>query len=61
MITKKTMVVIFNLQTSHTLILSLSTEEVFQVNSQIRPLANLPVVDIHSQPREVSTPAPLNS
>ena len=35
MITKTTMVVIFNLQNSHLLTLSLPTEEVFQVNGQI--------------------------
>ena len=45
MITKTTMVVIFNLQNSHLLTLSLPTEEVFQVNGQNRPVANLPVVD----------------
>ena len=33
MITKTTMVVIFDLQNSHLLTLSLPTEEVFQVNS----------------------------
>ena len=53
MITKTKMVVIFNLQNSHLLILSLLTEEVLQVN---RPLANLPVVDFHSQPREMLAP-----
>ena len=60
-ITKTTMVVIFNLQNSHLLTLSLPTEEVFQVNGQNRPVANLPVVDFHSQPREMLTPKPLNS
>ena len=54
------MVVIFNLQNSHLLTLSLPTEEVFQVNGQNRPVANLPVVDFHSQPREMLTPKPLN-
>ena len=34
MFTKTTMVVIFNLQNSHLLTLSLPTEEVFQVNDQ---------------------------
>ena len=53
MITKTTMVVIFNLQNSHSLTFSFPTEEVFQVNGQNRPVANLPVVDFHSQPREM--------
>ena len=53
MITKTTMVVIFNLQNSYLLTLSLPTEEVFQVNGQNRPMANLPVVDFHSQLREM--------
>ena len=57
---KTTMVVIFNLQNSHLLTLSLPTEEVFQVNSQNRLVENLPVVDFHSQPREMLTPKPLN-
>ena len=61
MITKTTMVVIFNLQNSHLLTLSLPTEEVFQVNGQNRPVTNLPVVDFHSQPREMLTPKPLNT
>ena len=54
MITKTTMVVIFNLQNSHLSTLSLPTEEVFHV-------ANLPVVDFHSQPREMPTPKTLNT
>ena len=58
--TKTTIVVIFNLQNSHLLTLSLPTEEVFQVNGQNRPVANLPVVDFHSQPREMLTLKPLN-
>ena len=45
---KLKMVVIFNLPNSHLLTLSLPTEEVFQVNGQNRPVANLPVVDFHS-------------
>ena len=61
MITNATMVVIFNLQDSHLLTLSLPTEEVFQVLGQNRPVANLPVVDFHSQPREMLTPKPLNA
>ena len=61
MITKTTMVVIFNLKNSHLLTLSLPTEEVFQVNGQNRPVANLPVVDFHHQPREILTPKPPNT
>ena len=60
MIIKTTMVVIFNLQNSHLLTLSLP-EEFFQVNGQNRPVANFPVVDFHSQPREMLTPKPLNT
>ena len=60
MITKTTMVVIFNLQNSHLLTLSLPTEEVFRVNGQNRPVTNLPVVDFHSQPREMLTSKPRN-
>ena len=44
MITKPTVVVIFNLQNSHSLTLSLPTEGVFQVNGQNGPMTNLPVV-----------------
>ena len=51
MITKTTMVVIFNSQNSHLLTLFLPTEEVFQVNGLNRPVANLPVVDFHSAER----------
>ena len=43
MITKTTMVVIFNLQNYHLMTLSLLTEEVFQVNGQNQPVANLQV------------------
>ena len=59
MITKTTMVVIFNLQNSH--LLNLPTGDVFQVNGQNRLVANLPVVDFHSQTREMPTPKPLNT
>ena len=59
MITKSTMIVIFNLKNSHLLTLSLLTEDVFQVNGLNQPVANLPVVDFHSQPREMPTPKPL--
>ena len=66
MITKTTMVVIFNLQNSHLLNLSLPTENVFQVNGQNRLVANLPtgtgpVVDFHSQTREMLIPKPLDT
>ena len=54
MITKTTMVVIFNLQYSHLSTLFLWTEEVFQVNGQNWPVANLLVVDFHSKPIEIS-------
>ena len=57
---KTTVVVIFNLQNSHLLTLSLPTQEVFQVNGQNQPVTNFPVVDFHSQPREKLTPKPLN-
>ena len=60
MIKKTTMVVIFNLQNSQLLTLSLPTEEVFQVNGKNRLVANLPVVDFHPQPGEMLTPKPLN-
>ena len=49
MITKTTVVVIFNLQNSHLLILSLPTDKIFQVNGQDWPVENLPVVNFHSQ------------
>ena len=61
MITKSTMVVIFNLQNYHLMTLSLLTEEVFQVNGQNRPVANLQVFNFHSQPRKMPTPKPLNT
>ena len=60
MIKKTTIVVIFNLQNSQLLTLSLPTEEVFQVNGQNRLVANLPVVDFHPQPGKMLTPKPLN-
>ena len=59
MTAKTTMVVIFNLKDSP--FIDLPTEEVFQVNGQNRPVANLPVVDFHSQPREILTPKPLDT
>ena len=55
------MVVIFNLQNSQLLTLSLLTEEVFQVSSQNRPVENLPVVDFNSQLDEMLTLKPLNT
>ena len=61
LITKTTMVVNFNLQNSHWLTLSLPTEEIFQVNGKSWLVANLSVVDFHSQPREMVTPKPLNA
>ena len=59
MTTKTRMVVIFNLQNSH--LLNLPTEDVFQVNGRNRLVANLPVVDFHSQTREMLIPKPLNT
>ena len=49
LITKTTMVVNFS-----------PTEEIFQVNGKSWQVANLPVVDFHSQPREMVTLKPLN-
>ena len=56
MITKTTLGVIFNKQNSHLLTLSLPIEEVFQVHGQNWPVANLPVGNFQSQPREMLTP-----
>ena len=39
----------------------LMDREVFQVNGQNRPVANLPVVDFHSKPRKMLTSRPLNT
>ena len=61
MITKPTMVLILNLQNSHSLALSLPTEEVFRVHGQNQPVTNLPLIDFHSQPREMLAPKPLNT
>ena len=61
MTTKTKMVVIFNLQNSHLLTLSLPIDEGLQVNGQDRPEANLPVVDFHSQPKEMLPPKPRNT
>ena len=43
----------FNTQNSQLPTLSLATEEIFHVHGQKRPVANIPVVDFHSQPREM--------
>ena len=61
MITKTTMGVIFNLRNSYLLTLPIPTEEVFQVHSQNRPVAKLPIVDFRSQLREIPLPKPLNT
>ena len=49
----------FQFTNSHLLTLSSSTAEVFQVNGQNWPVANLLVVNFHSQTREMLTPKPL--
>ena len=53
---KQTMDVIFNKQNYQLLTRSFPVEEIIQVNGQNRPVANLPVIDFRSQPREM----PLN-
>ena len=58
LITKTTMVVNFNLQNFIDWLVL--TEEIFQVNCKSWVVANLPVVDFHSQPREMVTSKPLN-
>ena len=60
MTTISTTVVIFNLQNSLLLALSLPKEEVFQVNSQNRPVVKSSSC-LNSQPREMLTPKPLNT
>ena len=50
---KTSMVVIFKLQNSHLLTLSLPAEEICRVNDQNRPVANFPAADFPSQPREI--------
>ena len=47
---------IFNIQNSQFLNWSFPTEEIFQVLSKGRPVANLPAVDFRSQPREMPLP-----
>ena len=58
---KQTMGLIFNKQNSQLLNWSLPTEKIIQVNGQNCPVANLPVVDFRSQPREIPLPKPLNT
>ena len=58
---KQTMGLIFNIQNFQLLNWSLPTEEIIQVNGQNRPVANLPVVNFRSQPREMPLPKPLNT
>ena len=58
---KQTMGLIFNIQNSQLSNWSLPTEEIIQVPGQNRPVANLPVVDFRSQPREMPLPKPLNT
>ena len=55
------MSVIFKIQNSQLLTLSLRTEEIFKVRSQKWLVANLEVVDFRSQPREMPLPRPLNT
>ena len=53
--------VVFNIQNSQLLTLSLSIEEIFWVHSQSRPVANLRALDFRSQRREMPLPKPLNT
>ena len=55
MITKPTMVVIFNLQNSHLLTLSLPTEEAIQANGQNQPVTNLPVASAERNTKTKAT------
>ena len=50
--------IIFKLQNSQLLTLSLPIEEIFQVHSQNRPVVNLPVDDFCSQLQEMPSPKP---
>ena len=52
--------VVFNIQNSQLLTLSLSID-VFWVHSQSRPVANPPALDFRSQRREMPLPKPLNT
>ena len=58
---KTVMGAIFNVQNSYSLTFSLPTEEIFQIHGQNWPVAKLPVVDSRPQPREMSSPKPLNT
>ena len=58
---KKTMSVMLKTQNSQVLGQYLPEKEIFQVRDQTRPVANLPVVDFRSQPREMPSPKPLNT
>ena len=58
---KKTMSVMLKTQNSQVLGRYLPEKEIFQVRDQTRPVANLPVVDFRSQPREMPSPKPLNT
>ena len=58
---KQIMGLIFNIQNFQLLNWSLPTEEIIQVTGQNRPVANLPVVNFRSQPREMPLPKPLNT
>ena len=58
---KQTMGLIFNIQNFQLLNWSLPTEEIIQVTGQNRLVANLPVVNFRSQPREMPLPKPLNT
>ena len=55
------MSVIFNIKNSQLLAWFLPIEEIFQVDGQNRPVANLSVVDFRSQLREMSLPKSLNT
>ena len=61
MITTTLSVIFFNLQNSRLLTLPLPTKEIFQVNGQNRPVANLLFVNFRSQPREMPLPKPPNT
>ena len=58
---EQTMSVIFNIKNSQLLAWFLPIEEIFQVDGQNRPVANLSVVDFRSQLREMSLPKSLNT
>ena len=58
---EQTMGLIFNIQNYQLLNCSLPAEEIFQVHGQNLPVANLPVVNFRSQPREMPLVNPLNT